>query len=223
LRIRWDPPEFDGNSEIEWYSIYRTDPSGITASLKNVDRNKTFYDDNSVIGGSYYSYNIYALNKIGRSLPSETAGGKTFGIPQIPEIVNVSVVSNRVVLKWEMNSTLVNGAHTGFNVYRVDPQGQVDRLATLMAEIRIFLDGDVLEGESYEYFITSFNSAGESENSGSFTVSIPVSDPVEKDSNYALTWTLSVILFAIIFVIAATLFIRRENGPDDESMMWGEE
>ena len=76
---------------------------------------------------------------------------------------------------------------------------------------------------SYEYFITSVNSAGESEMSDSAKISLPLTYRGEKEKNSALTWVLIMILAVILLVIIG-LFLARKKGRVDEGILtWEEE
>jgi fibronectin type 3 domain-containing protein len=62
--LEWSPPEFDGDTPISNYFIYRRDRYGYEELIKIV-RNKTFYFDVQIKAQELYYYRISAKNIVG--------------------------------------------------------------------------------------------------------------------------------------------------------------
>jgi len=73
VAVSWQPPASDGNSPIGWYVVrsVSSSPSDpiIKVSAYSTDSNKTISGLNT---GSMYSFNVYAVNGPGYSLPAST-------------------------------------------------------------------------------------------------------------------------------------------------------
>jgi len=105
--LAWEPPSFDGGSEIKGYYIERS--SGYSSRFVKVNRDpiartqQTFSD---LVEGTEYEYRVLAENEAGISKPSETTGvfvakdpyGKP-GKPGTPTVKDVSKGS--VTIEWE--------------------------------------------------------------------------------------------------------------------------
>ncbi|MGA1794188.1 MAG: fibronectin type III domain-containing protein, partial [Thermoplasmatota archaeon] len=226
LEVTWSPPRHDGGLGVTWYSIFREDPIGLNVLIKNVDGFSTSITDNSVDPGFYYSYTVKAHNLAVSSDHSEPAGNVFPGSPKAPDLVNVELVAGRIMITWTPNATDQGEYTDSYNIYRTSTGMQVTRIAKVDGYVKIYLDGEIEGGTSYEYYITAENEAGESTASETMTIFIEkenTADSKEKEGPDILTFSLIALLVLLVLVIIVMATAGRKRADDGETYDWEEE
>ena len=146
---------WNDNSDNEMgFAIYYGDGSYVD----RVGANVTSYQDTGLNCGTYYSYYILAWNYEGFSSPSNTAGATTHPCPETvpnpPSNLSATAVSrSQINLSWSDNSN----NEDGFKIYR---NGSCR--ASVGANVTSYHDTGLSCGTSYSYYVTAYNSGGES-------------------------------------------------------------
>ncbi len=167
VSLSWLPP---ATAEPESYNIYRD-----TALIGNTIQ--TDYNDTNVNNGTTYQYFVTAIYDEGESIPSNSAYATPVGPDLYPPEGLSAVSGNGIVwLEWEEpvsergidrvnNSTdksrrndTVRSELLGYNVYR---DGTMINLETVLETV--YEDTEVVNGQTYQYFVTAIYDEGESD------------------------------------------------------------
>jgi fibronectin type 3 domain-containing protein len=161
----------DNSNNETGFRIERRLGSGSYAVLTTVATNITSFVDNTVSGGSTYTYRVRATGTGGDSAYSNEASVTTpQGVPAAPTNLTGVATSTQVTLGWTDNS----GNETGFRVERrLASASTWDVLTTTAANATGFVDTTVVVAQTYVYRVFAFNSIGDSGASNQFTVNIP--------------------------------------------------
>ncbi|MGA1822278.1 MAG: SBBP repeat-containing protein [Thermoplasmatota archaeon] len=221
LSISWDPPDFDGGLNITGYSIFRTDPFGMTGLLRSVNGNVTEYIDNNVLNGPLYSYYLIASNIAGKSEATVNATGKTMKTPDTPGSFRANGVGDSVILTWSWEGEAY--PELRFNIYRSDNNGNLEKIATLGELSRTFVDENVHLDHIYRYCITAENDIGESEKSGEVEIQILGTEEISDEKEFSPTLILSGFLILLIFITMILLVANRNKTDEEDFMNWEEE
>jgi hypothetical protein len=130
------------------------------------------FADNSLAGGTTYSYRIRGFNNAGPAPWSNTAVATTqtpLTAPSAPTGVTASATTTRVTLTW----TDTSNNETGFRVLRCAGTKctPTNVVATLAAGTTTWADTSVKRRTTYRYRIQAYNSAG---NGNSVIVTVKV-------------------------------------------------
>lgn len=79
-------------------------------------------------------------------------------VPTAPGNLSAVDQSVSIRLTWQDRSS----DETGFRLYRKVDSGSYGLFQTIGANVTSYVDGDVVEGSVYYYYVTAFNAVGES-------------------------------------------------------------
>jgi len=180
------------------YIIERSDNGGAWSQVGlPTAADATTFSDTTVLPAGNYTYQVYAFNANGNSLPSNSVQVTTPDVlPAAPTgLMTTAVTSAQVDLAW----TDASNNETGFVVERSDDAGVTWNPIGLptAANATTFSDTTVVSATTYIYRVYAFNTAGNSLNSNEITVTtttgIPPAAPsnllsVPTQSSLTLTW-----------------------------------
>lgn len=146
IAIKWNT-----STNATGYRLYR----GVT---KVYEGDKIEFTDNGLTANTNYSYSVSAYNAVGESAKSSELTIKTDEPkPVIPAVTTglslVSKTMTTISLKWYSTSAAV-----GYRLYRANTK-------VFEGDKRSYLDSNLTANTTYEYAVTSFNTAGESDKS----------------------------------------------------------
>ena len=158
VHLSWSVPA-NGGSAITVYRIYRSTSSGTESFLVAPAGTGTTFDDNTVVNGTTYWYQVSAVNSAGEGLRSAEQSVTPPTVPAAP-VLTATAGSGSVHLSW---SVPANGgsAITGYRVYRSTSSGTESFLVAPVGTGTTFDDNTVVNGTTYWYQVSAVNSAGE--------------------------------------------------------------
>lgn len=161
----------DNSNNETGFRIERRMGAGGYVVLASVGTNVTQFVDNTVSGGTTYTYRVRATSTSGDSgYSNEVAVTTPQGTPAAPTNLTAVATATQVTLGWTDNS----GNETGFRIERQLAGGSTwDVLATTDANTTGFVDTTVVVAESYVYRVFAFNAVGDSTSSNLANVNIP--------------------------------------------------
>jgi hypothetical protein len=167
----------NSNNELA-FDVFRSDAGGPSRLLGAVDANLTLFQDRAsgIVPNVEYCYFVQARNAAGSSDASNRACVIVPPIPTAPTDLVASRLNNNspVVLNWSLNSSNENG----FLVYRdVKDTGNFVLEDTVDAGTTSFTDLMIRTSGRFCYFVTAFNTSGESDRTNISCVDVVVGDP----------------------------------------------
>ncbi len=184
VNLTWMAPADDGGHSIYEYRIYRGNASGNESLIATVNSTVHQYLDTNVSYNHTYYYYVTAVNSLGEGLHSmEENVSLQAGVsyPSPPRELAVSVGIEYVVLSWHAPTSNGGENITEYKIYRGTEPGKEVLIAVVNATTFTYNDTHVLGGETYYYYITAVNSAGESNNSAEISAtpeSVPELSPL---------------------------------------------
>jgi titin len=163
--LTWSPPEYDGGSPILYYRVYQGSMVGEDIVWRYVDTPETSFNDTLAEVGRKYLYYVTAVNSEGESIPSNMVEAIPRSIPSPPENVQASEGNGYVALSWDAPSDLGGIDLEGYRIYRTDGDHERLMLVEVGLGTRIYKDKGLVNGKKYSYWISAFNSHGESDHS----------------------------------------------------------
>jgi len=151
---------WEDNSNVEMkFRIYRRPIGGSFSLLTTVGADVASYSDSGIGPEKDYEYKVTASNDAGESDDSNVARAQT--VPSAPTGFIATGSGQDIDLSWTDNSQLEDG----FYVYRRPyGSGSYTNIATLGADASSYQDAAGAE-KDYQYKVTAFNDAGESDDS----------------------------------------------------------
>ena len=159
--------------------------------LKKVDSYTTKYVDKDVVNGENYTYYLTQLNQFFESRPSENVTVRPIGKPESPTNLNATVGNGYVNLTWQPPVSDGGDSLKGYNIYK---NGVL--VVTVSPNQTYYNDTNVVSGQTYMYYVTAINSAGESNPSNEVQATLPGTIPELSAGIWTVIFTLiSMILF----------------------------
>ncbi len=160
INISWMPPLSNNGFELEHYLIHRA--TGVEElEIGSVSPSTHWFNDTEISSGIEYIYKVRAVNKIGNSLPGIIRIPKIKFEPSPPRDLITSTGYDHAFLAWR-TPEFENGAPVrGYKIYRLELDEEPREIGG--SKLEQYNDTTVLEGGSYVYLITAFNSEGESD------------------------------------------------------------
>ncbi len=157
--LTWDPPSFNGGSQIASYQVYRSTASRGAQRAVAVNSGTT-YTDTTVALGFTYIYKVTAINSVGESQPSADAVASLAVEPLPPAPVDLAATGGvgQISLTWSPPSSGTE-AITGYNLYRGTVKGFTQTLVTTIAKNATSYTDDGLVAGTYYYTVTSTKNA----------------------------------------------------------------
>ena len=193
VTLTWDPPAFDGRSQVTNYTIYRgTVPGGETflVEIGNV-HNLT---DLGLTNGQTYYYQLSAKNGVGEGPRSDEVNATPSPLPWPPANLTAVAGNGQVTLSWSAPAYDGDSPITNYTVHRGTSSGG-ESFLTQLGDTLGFLDTNVTNGVVYYYQVAAVNVAGEGPMSAEVSA-LPVGPPsapqnlhvIGGDGNVSLTW-----------------------------------
>ncbi len=194
INLSWKPPVCNGSSNITMYKIYRNG-----TLIATVPATQLWYNDTNVTNGVTYTYYVTAVNSVGESEKSNEVQATPVTIPTPPENLQVNTGNGYALLTWQAPSNNGGAAITEYKIYRGTTSGGESYLTKVSASTTSYNDTSVINGNTYYYYVTAVNSAGESKPSNEVSA-MPISIPSAPQDLQAkagnlyvnLTWQASV-------------------------------
>ena len=163
--LSWQAPSSNGGASITNYKIYRGTSSGGESYLAEVSGTTLSYNDTSVTNGQTYYYYVTAVNSAGESQPSNEVSAtpqSSVSAPSAPQNLQATAGNGYVLLNWQAPSNNGGASITEYKIYRGTSSGSESYLAEVSGSTTSYNDTSVTNGNTYYYYVTAVNSAGES-------------------------------------------------------------
>ncbi|UCD13215.1 MAG: fibronectin type III domain-containing protein, partial [Thermoplasmatales archaeon] len=154
VNLSWEAPSDIGGSAITGYNIYRDDTAG---EYDTVSAGQLWYYDDDVTNGATYTYNVAAVNIIGDGADASTSA-TPMTVPSTPQNLLSIAENGFIVLTWSIPLDDGGSVISVYNIYR-DGTGTV--FQTVSATQLYFVDHDVSDGVTYNYYVSATNIVGE--------------------------------------------------------------
>jgi parallel beta-helix repeat protein len=168
--ITWSKPQFNGNSSIINYIVYRGNKSGVLSIHKTIG-NMLYFNDTNVNHGVTYYFRISAKNSVGEGPLSNEISATPKKPSEKPKIIKTVPTNPRelevtsgdgfVDLKWLQPSFDGNSSITNYKLYRGTSSSKKGLLIKL-GKVLTFNDTNVTNNITYFYEVSAINSIGES-------------------------------------------------------------
>jgi len=161
LNITWSPPLRDGNETLANYSIYRSEhPPAMFRKIADLPPDAAFFPDTGLENGERYYYHITAENIVGEGLPSKTVSGVPARPPGPPYYIATETGDGFINLTWDYPPDDGGDPLITFNVYA---GAGISPLLKLVSGLdrTWFNHTGLVNGQTYNYRISSVNSMGE--------------------------------------------------------------
>jgi hypothetical protein len=182
VRITWQPSPFDGASPLASYQVYEVDLNGSIVHLgegvvKGVDEPRLVFLHEVAYDGISRAFYVTAVNAEGESEPSVEAWTELFSAPSRPLSPVAEWGDGMVSLEWTAPDEDGGTPVRSFALFRaVTGAMEFVQLATVPSGSLRYVDGTVANGVEYDYWLTAWNLAGESDPSEVVTV-MPAGPP----------------------------------------------
>ncbi|MHA3964719.1 MAG: SBBP repeat-containing protein [Candidatus Thorarchaeota archaeon SMTZ1-45] len=175
--LLWEQPEYDGNSEVNSYRVYRNTTSGdFDVILKETIYE--YYVDTSVLPDSTYHYVVTAVNSYGESFYSNEVNITmitTIYQPGPPQNLSAAVGDDYIYLNW---SAPLDDGGSSVSVYHIYRRAFNEAYSELTSVSNTYFnDTFATEGVLYYYRVTAENTVGEGEVSAEVSAKIPDTTP----------------------------------------------
>ena len=222
--LTWVGPDYDGLSPITSFAIWREDDSA-PFSIAEVLPGVFEYNDTTVFNGETYQYFVLALNEIGESGRSDRVQGKPMKVivpPSPPKALTATLDGDMVDLTWEGVDDDGGDEVSSYNIYRRVNDNGSELIRVFTSSIFYYTDTDVIPGNTYVYYLTAENSAGESDPSNEASVVIEKEDDIsptdnrpgekgEEDDNTMIFLAAAVIIAVIIAALVVAFLVLRKK------------
>ena len=172
VNLTWQKPLGNGSSPITQYKIYR---DGVLVGI--VSSNQLWFNDTNVQNGQTYTYYVTAVNSVGESEPSNEVSATPKTHPSAPQNLQATAGLLYVNLSWSPPANDGGSVITEYKIYRGTFSGGESYLATVDGSITWYNDTSVSKGQTYYYYVTAVNDAGESDNSTEINATTPTTVP----------------------------------------------
>ncbi len=164
----------DNASNEVSFQLERRTGSGNFTLIATLGANTTNYTDNSADEGATYTYRIRAVNTDGNSNYSNES---TVNVPVTPTTAPSNLASlvlgpTSVRLTWTDNAT----NESGFRIERRTGSGAWSQIASVGANVTLFVDATAAASTTYSYRVRAFSGAGETSPTNEVTLTTPVAD-----------------------------------------------
>ncbi|GEM_PF-5644661 len=163
--LYWAEPAMKWGEPVINYNLYRgSSVDNITFYINFTGDTYSFID--IVDNGKVYYYMITAENKYGEGESAGPVWAKAIGPPGA--VVDFSVVPGDGMNKLTWYGVVDDGGAEilGYNIYRSLNETAMTLLGTVSSVCRVFYDLNLINGQTYYYWISAVNEAGEGEVAG---------------------------------------------------------
>ncbi|MBN1539300.1 MAG: fibronectin type III domain-containing protein [Candidatus Thermoplasmatota archaeon] len=169
LLITWETPSFLGGIDLQGFTLYRSEGSGVYILIGEFSFDEFLYKDKNVTNGHSYTYKMTAFNAFGIS--DETSGfvGTPAAVPESPGGLAAAAGDGAIGLQWNPPYSDGGAPVIEYMIYRKVSEGGLDQIGVATNGSISFTDSDVEGGTAYTYAVKARNRMGAS----------PFSDEVE--------------------------------------------
>lgn len=158
-RLTWAEPSSDGGVPLGGYLVLRTSPTGEKAMLA-LPATSLALDDEALVPGTSYNYEIAAWNAIGRS-PPVVLVARALALPQPPQAFVVTPRTFAISVEWDPPADDGGAPLLGYRVYRQTGAGAWRLIREFAPTYESVEDAGVELYKGYSYRVTAFTRAGE--------------------------------------------------------------
>jgi len=156
--LGWTSPSEDGGAVITGYEIFRGNVSGEEAYLTTVT--STNHTDSEVQNGATYFYYVLAVNSEGSGAASNEVSAMPMAVPSNDSVLIAVAGDSQIELAWSAPSHEGGVPIIGYVIYRGMEEGSEEFLVGT-GNVLSFIDAGLSNGQTYWYYITAVNQAGE--------------------------------------------------------------
>ena len=165
IGIAWNPPTNTGGSPITAYRIETSaDGAFWSVLISNFTATSTAYRHTGLQPARQYYYRVFAINKAGRSPPSEVVTATTHAdLPGVPERLAAAVISpTQINLTWTAPRYTGGVELTGFDVETSSDGDGWSTVAETAGDETSFQHRGLTPATIYHYRVSAKNSVGSS-------------------------------------------------------------
>lgn len=164
MSLAWEPPQEDGGTPVASYTVLRKVTGEVASTeLATLPSGALRFVDDTASNGINYTYWVVARNVAGPSEPSLPVAGTPAGPPDPPGQVQVEGLNGSVRVTWDPPGWDGGRPVVGYSVYGISGEMQVQLLAELSSDQRVFEQADLVNGQVYLYAVRAHTVAGGSE------------------------------------------------------------
>ena len=157
VNLTWTAPSDNGGSAITGYIVYRSVISGQETVLNPVTG--TTYQDQNLVNGITYYYQVSAVNAVGEGQLSNEVGSTPAAVLGPPTSITATPSDSSILLSW---TAPANTGGSGVSSYRIYLGTSLTTLLFLVSVTQTsYQDSGLTNGQSYFYKFSSVNSVGE--------------------------------------------------------------
>ena len=167
IDLDWDPPSFNGGSDITGYRIEISADAGVTWSdlVSNTGRGATSYAHRGLSAGTTRHYRVSAINALGTGNPSNVDDATTEGaLPGRPTGLTATAQgTNQIDLAWTAPTDDGGTAITGYRIERSDDGttgSWIDLVANTGSTGTTHTDSRLRGGTTRYYRVSAINAVG---------------------------------------------------------------
>ncbi len=199
----------NGGLPILQYNIYRSSFSGRHKFLDSISGSEGYYLDTNVTNGELYYYSVSAINAKGESFPSDEIDTTPLGPPSPPQKLGVTIRSNYIELHWKEPVDSGGVSVKLYLIYKGSSPDVKELLTSIDARSTSYRDTRVEIGDTYYYYVTAVNDAGESNPSKNLTVKMKKPETIDPVFLIIVVLIILIILLIIVFLIVRRRKLKR--------------
>jgi fibronectin type 3 domain-containing protein len=160
--VGWDPPSDSGGFPILGYNIYRSTTSGGPYDLVNttIDGSVFSFNNTGLVNGATYYYIVSVFTQVGEGPTSTEVGDTPTSIPAAP-VFTPTPGNGVVILSWPAVTDTGGLPLLGYKVYERPNGGVYGAPVTLLSTTTEYTWSALVNGDTYWFKVSAFNSKGE--------------------------------------------------------------
>ena len=211
IDLSWESPNEPSGLPLERYNIYRGLSHGSEEFIDYVSPWTTSYRDPNVTPDQKYYYFVTSVNALGESEPSNAGSSsatKKPAKPSPPKQLQATVGNGFVLLTWDAPDDAEETGVSGYHIYRGNLFGDQRFYASINSTQTSFNDTNIYVGDTYYYYIISFNDWSKSKSSNLVSVKPKLSNqPAGTDTKNDVFGGLVLMLWMVlIFIFIALIY-----------------
>ena len=163
IGVAWNPPVSTGGAPITAYRIeFSTDGAFWSVLASNFTPTSTSYRHTGLKPATRYYYRVFAINKAGRSAPSEVVNATTLAdLPGVPERITATAISpTQIDLSWHEPRYTGGIPITGYEIETSSNGETWIPLTTTPDDATVFKHTGLTPATIYHYRVAAINRVG---------------------------------------------------------------